>query len=252
MDLGLTDRAALVSAATSGLGLGVALALAAEGAHVALCGRDPQRLAAAHTRVDAAGPGKVVSEPVDVTNPDAAAAWVRGAAEALGGVDVLVSNTPGVPHGWAEDFAVTDYRNAVDGSLLPHVAMALAAAPMLRAGGWGRLLFVTSEAVVEPAPHNVLSGVARAGVRAFARNLVHSFADAGVTVNVLAPGYHATPALKGPRSTDPEEVAREVPLGRVGDPGHFGALASFLASEQAAFVSGSLLLADGGRTAGLV
>ena len=84
------------------------------------------------------------------------------------------------------------------GSLLPHVAMALAAAPMLRAGGWGRLLFVTSEAVVEPAPHNVLSGVARAGVRAFARNLVHSFADAGVTVNVLAPGYQRDPGAQGP------------------------------------------------------
>jgi len=253
MDLGLQGRVALVSAASSGLGLGVATALAAEGAAVSICARTPATLAAAHATVDAAGPGKVLSEVVDVTDHDAAAGWVRHSAEQLGGVDVLVANTPGVTHGWAEDFAVADYRAALDSSLLPHVAMVLEAAPWLRREGFGRVVLVTSEAVREPAPHNVLSGVARVGVLAFARNLVHSFGSSGVTVNVLAPGYHATPALKGPGGvTDLDELATQVPLGRVGDAADFGALAAFLASRQAAFVTGALLLADGGHTAGLV
>lgn len=252
MDLGLDGKVALVAAASSGLGLGAACALAAEGAHVSICARGAERLAEAHGTVNRAGPGKVRSEVVDMSDPAAVGRWVQSSGDELGGVDVVVSNTAGVPHGWAEDFAVEEYRAALDTTLLPHIALVLAAAPRLREGGWGRVVLVTSEAVREPAPHNVLSGVARTGVLAFARNLVHSFGSSGVTVNVLAPGYHRTPALKGPGGTDADQLSAEVPLGRVGDPDDFGALAAFFASEQASFVTGALLLADGGNTSGLV
>ncbi|MDG4785123.1 SDR family oxidoreductase [Micromonospora sp. WMMD1102] len=262
MDLGLTGRVALVAAASSGLGLAVARALAAEGADVSISARDPERLARAHEEVDRAGPGRVLSTVVDVTDEAAAAGWVRRTAEELGALHVVVTNSPGVPHGRADAFAVDDYRQAFDGSTLPHVALTLAALPYLRQAGWGRVLMITSEAVRQPLPGTAMSAVARLGVLGFAKGLVHSLGASGVTVNVLAPGVHQTPAFEGfvaahsqrsgvDRETALKEIAAEVPLGRIGQPADFGALAAFLASRHAGFVTGTVLLVDGGNTRGI-
>ncbi|MEU5882065.1 SDR family oxidoreductase [Spirillospora sp. NPDC047279] len=248
MDLGLQGRTAMVAAASSGLGLGMARALAAEGANVSICARGAEKLAEAHKEVDAAGPGEVRSQVVDMTDQDAVEGWVTTTVAEFGGLDVLVSHTGGVRFGTAADFGVDDYRGAVESSMLPHMALVLAAVPHLKENGWGRILLITSESVRQPMAHNVLSGVARLGVLGFARSLVHSLGDAGVTVNVLAPGYHRTKALKGPRGSDPDVCGAEVPLGKVGDPDDFGALAALLASRQASFVTGALLLVDGGNT----
>ncbi|KOV89997.1 SDR family oxidoreductase [Nocardia sp. NRRL S-836] len=248
MDLGLDGKVAMVACASSGLGLGVARALASEGADVSICGRDPERLAEAHGKLAAVGGGRVHSQVADVQYTAAAERWVEDTVLELGGIDVLVTHTGGVVQGPVSDFDADDYRRAVDTALIPHVAMVKAATPHLREGGWGRVLMITSEAVRQPMPHNVLSGVARQGLLSYARNLVHAFGDSGVTVNVLAPGYHDTPALRGPSGEDPSAAAAEVPLRRVGDPDDFGALAAFLASRQAAFVTGALLLVDGGNT----
>ncbi|WP_018656683.1 SDR family oxidoreductase [Actinomadura flavalba] len=248
MDLGLNGKVALVAAASSGLGLGAARALAAEGASVSICARDGDRLAEAHKDVAAAGSGDVRSAVVDLSNPAAVERWVEHSASDLGGIDVLVSHTGGVTFGTTDDFGVQDYRGAVETTMLPHIAMTKAALPYLKENGWGRVVLVTSESVKQPMAHNVLSGTARLGVLGYARSLVQTLGPAGVTVNVLAPGYHATKALKGPNGSDPETCGSEVPLGRVGDPDDFGALAAFLASEQASFVTGALLLVDGGNT----
>jgi 3-oxoacyl-[acyl-carrier protein] reductase len=248
MDLGLDGKVAMVACASSGLGLGVARALAAEGADVSICGRDRDRLAEAHEKLAASSSGRVHSQIADVSIDGAVQRWVDGTVAELGGIDVVVSHTGGVVQGPVDDFGPEDYRRAVDTALIPHVALVTAATPHLREGGWGRVLMITSEAVRQPMPHNVLSGVARQGLLSYARNLVHAFGDSGVTVNVLAPGYHDTPALRGPSGEDTSAAAAEVPLRRVGDPDDFGALAAFLASRQAAFVTGALLLVDGGNT----
>ncbi|HEV2783351.1 MAG TPA: SDR family oxidoreductase [Actinophytocola sp.] len=248
MDLGLAGKVAMVAAASSGLGLGVARALAAEGAHVSLCARGADRLAMAHGEIDALGDGKVRSEVVDMNDPAAIRAWVDNTRHDFGAIDIVVSHTGGVRQGSVSEFGVDDYREALDTALIPHVALVLAAKPHLERAGWGRVLMITSESVRQPMPHNVLSGVARLGVLGFARNLVHGFGDRGVTVNVLAPGYHDTPALRGPSGADVAAAAAEVPLRSVGDPDDFGALAAFLASRQASFVTGALLLVDGGNT----
>ncbi|USX52715.1 SDR family oxidoreductase [Lentzea sp. HUAS12] len=245
MDLGLEGKVALIACASSGLGLGVATALATEGAHVSICGRDPDRLAVAHGKLEAHG-GRVHSQVADVGVDGAVQRWVDGAVAEFGGIDVVVSHTGGVVQGPVAEFGPEDYRRAVDTALIPHVALVTAATPHLRRDG--RVLMITSEAVRQPMPHNVLSGVARQGVLSYARNLVHAFGDSGTTVNVLAPGYHDTPALRGPSGEDTSAAAAEVPLRRVGDPDDFGALAAFLASRQAAFVTGALLLVDGGNT----
>ncbi|GGP67898.1 SDR family oxidoreductase [Saccharothrix coeruleofusca] len=248
MDLGLDGRVAMVACASSGLGLGVAKALAAEGADVSICARDAERLAQACGKLEAIGGGRVRGQVADVADTAAVRRWVADTAAEFGGVDIVVGHTGGVVQGPVEDFGPDDYRQAVDTALIPHVALVTAATPHLKRGGWGRVLLITSESVRQPMPHNVLSGVARMGVLGYARNLVHSFGDSGVTVNVLAPGYHDTPALRGPSGEDTAAAAAEVPVRKVGDPDDFGALVAFLAAKQAGFVTGALLLVDGGNT----
>jgi 3-oxoacyl-[acyl-carrier protein] reductase len=172
---------------------------------------------------------------------------------------VVVTNAVGVPHGGADAFTVDDYRRALDGSMLPHVALTLAALPHLRQAAWGRILMITSESVRQPLPTTALSATARLGVLGFAKSIVQTLGPGDVTVNVLAPGCHRTPAfdgflearLPGDPETALKEIAAEIPLGKVGHPDDFGALVSFLASKQAGFVTGSVLLADGGNTKGV-
>lgn len=254
MDLGLAGRVALVAAGTSGLGLAAATALAAEGADVSVCGRDAGRLAAAVSTVDGAGPGRVLGTVADVRSDAEVAAWVDRTVAELGGLHVVLSNAGGPPPGLVESFTVADHRAALETALLPHVRVVLAALPHLRAAGWGRVLLVASETVRQPIPAYGLSAESRLGLLGFARSLVGSLGPAGITVNVLAPGYHRTPGLERQWS-DVEaglaEVARDIPLGRVGRPEDFGAVVAFLAGEQAGFVTGVTLLVDGGRTRGI-
>ena len=255
MDLGFAGRVALVSGASSGLGLAVAKELAAEGADVAIASRDRARLADAERDVDAAGPGRVHATALDVRDTAAVEAWVGEAADALGGVHILVANAGGPPPGMATEFGVEDYREAVELNLLSSIAMTTAVLPHLRSAGWGRLLYVTSVAVKQPIPHLALSNTARAGVLGYAKSLVHDLGDAGITVNVLAPGLTRTARLESMAGEDVEagvaEMARSVPLGRVADPEEFAAAAAFLASDRASFVTGVVFPVDGGATGSL-
>ncbi|MFI8308378.1 SDR family NAD(P)-dependent oxidoreductase [Streptomyces sp. NPDC085927] len=255
MDLGLGGRAALVAASSSGLGLAIARILAAEGADVSVCGRDPDRLARAHAEIDACGKGRVLSTVVDLRDEDAAVAWVERTVEEFGALHIVVTNSGGVPFGPVGDFTVPEYRQAVNDNLLPHVSLSLAAAPHLIEAAWGRIVMITSESVRQPHPGSGLSSVARLGVLGLVKGLVHHFGSAGVTVNVLAPGFHRTPILDEQYGSQVEErlaeVAMEIPLGRIGRAEDLGSLVSFLASEQASFVTGSVLVADGGNTRGI-
>lgn len=255
MDLGLGGRVALVAAGTSGLGLAAATALAAEGAHVSVCGRDSGRLAAAVAALERAGPGRVLGTVADVRSDADVAGWVERTVAELGPPQVVVANSGGPPPGPVESFGVEDHRAALETALLPQVRVVLAALPHLRAARWGRALLVTSETVRQPIARYGLSAESRLGLLGFARSLVGSLGDAGVTVNVLAPGYHRTPGLErqwGDRVDEGlAEAAAGIPLGRVGRAEDFGAVVAFLAGEQAGFVTGAVLLVDGGRTQGI-
>lgn len=252
MDLGLHGKVALVGGGSSGLGLGVACALAAEGAHVSIAAREPERLDQAAETLGAAGPGRVHTAALDLTDAEARRAWVAGAVEALGGLHVVVANAGGPPAGDALAFDLQGYREAVELSLLSSIGLVQEALPHLQAGGWGRVLFVTSQSIRIPMPNLALSNTARAGVLGYAKSLIHALGDAGITVNVLAPGSHRTPRLEQLAGEDVEaalrEMARSIPLGRIGDPADFGAVAAFLASEQASFVTGAVVPVDGGST----
>ncbi|WP_405096656.1 MULTISPECIES: SDR family NAD(P)-dependent oxidoreductase [unclassified Micromonospora] len=257
MDLGLKGRVVLVAGGSSGIGLACAKEFAAEGAHVAICGRDPDRLAAAERELTGVAAGRVSATSVDVTDTDAARRWVDGVAADLGGAHVLLVSGGSPPIGTAALFDVDDYRAAVDKVLFPAVGLALAALPHLRAAGWGRLLFVASETASVPISPLVLSGVTRAALVRFAQGLAVEVAGDGITVNVLAPGSVRTPPMERAAARlagdgDVEErlatMGHHSALGRLGRPEEIAAMAAFLASERASFVTAGVHLLDGGAS----
>lgn len=255
MDLGLRGRAAAVAGASSGLGLAIARSLAAEDADVAICAREPERLEAAAAELDAIGDGRVHATPVDVGDTDAVSAWIDGAAAAFGRLEIVVPNAGGPPGGGATAFDVDAYRDAVELNLLSQIAITQAALPHLRAAGWGRVIFITSISVKQPIPTLALSNTTRAGVAGYARSLVADLGDAGITVNLLAPGYHATDRLDevlGDDDAARRAVIADIPLGRLGDPADFGAVAAFLASDRASYVTGTVVAIDGGLSRSLL
>jgi 3-oxoacyl-[acyl-carrier protein] reductase len=249
MDLGIAGRRAAVAAATAGLGLGCARALVREGVAVAVCGRDPDKVEAAVARLRAEGAGATVAGLVaDVGTAAGATGFVEAAADALGGVDILVTNAGGPPPG---TFASTDldaYLPALQLNLLSTVAMCRAAVPAMTERGWGRVVAITSATVRQPAPTLILSNTARAGATAFLKTLATDVAAHGVTVNSLQPGLHATERLTQLYGNDLGHLAAGVPARRIGDPEDFGAAAAFLCSDQARFITGTSLLVDGGAT----
>jgi 3-oxoacyl-[acyl-carrier protein] reductase len=230
-----------VAAGSSGLGLGTAAALAAEGAHVAICGRDPERLAAA---VEVVGHGCVGIE-ADVSTPDGAASFVADAIEALGAVDILVPNAGGPPPGTFESTPVDAYPAALELNLMSVVAMCKAAVPAMQERRWGRVVAITSLSVRQPIAQLILSNTARAGATAFLKTLALEVAGDGVTVNSVQPGLHRTPRVT---QVYTDEQQRSM---RMGDAADFGAVAAFLCSEQAKFTTGVQLHVDGGTYLGL-
>lgn len=239
MDLGIVGKRAAVAAASSGLGLGTARALAAEGVTVAICGRDRARIDDAAASIE----GSVVPLVADVSTPAGAAAFVAAAGEALGGVDILVPNAGGPPMG---DFASTPieaYPPAIDLNLMSVVAMCTAAVPAMQERGWGRIVAITSLSVRQPLPNLILSNTARAGATAFLKTLAREVAADGVTVNSVQPGLHRTPRVVG--------LDGVMPNAPMGEPDDFGQVVAFLCSEAARFTTGVQLHVDGGAYAGL-
>lgn len=242
MDLGIKERRAAVAAASSGLGLGTAASLAAEGVHVAICGRDKARLAEAADRV---GHG-CVPVTADVSTPDGAAGFVAASIEALGGIDILVPNAGGPPAGDFASTPVDAYPEALDLNLMSVVAMCKAAVPAMQERGWGRVAAITSLSVRQPIPFLILSNTARAGATAFLKTLALEVASDGVTVNTVQPGLHRTPRITQIYTDEQQDSMR------LGDADDFGATVAYLCSEQAKFITGVQMHIDGGSYAGLL
>lgn len=247
MDLHLRAKRAVVAASTSGLGFAVAKALADEGARVAICGRDADRLAEAA----AALPEGTVAIEADVSTPDGARAFVEQATERLGGIDILVPNGGGPPAGTYASTPYERYAPALEANLLATVAMCQAAVDPMVAQEWGRIVAITSATVRQPAAQLILSNTARAGATAFLKTLATEIAPHGVTVNTVQPGSHDTDRLRSLYDGDITAVAEGTPTRTVGRAEDFGATVAFLCSDQARFITGSSLPLDGGAVAGL-
>jgi 3-oxoacyl-[acyl-carrier protein] reductase len=259
VNLGLGGKVALVCGASRGLGRAVAAELAAEGASLAVCSRDADALETAAASI---GPD-VLAVPADLGVPGEPTRVVEAVDARFGRLDVLVANTGGPPAGTHDTLTMEDWDRATALLLRSTVELAAAALPGMKERGWGRILAVTSVAVRQPVDNLILSNSLRAAVTGYAKTLAREVAPHGVTVNTILPGYTATErvtelnrANAEREGVDPAEIQARleasIPLGRLAEPEEFAALAAFLASERAGYITGGALAVDGGWLRGLL
>lgn len=246
MDLGLKGRTAIVTGASSGLGLATAESLAGEGANVTMFARRRDLLEREADRIGA------LAVRGDVRNPRDLESVVQRTAEAFGGIDILVWNSGGPPPGTALEVTPEGLEEAVELLLIPAVRLVELCVPYLVLSPAGRILFFTSIAVIEPADNLALTNAVRPGVTGWAKSLSRELGPQGVTVNCVAPGRIETARLEQLYPEGPTEGdLKAIPLGRWGRPQEFGDVACFLASDRARYVTGTTVLVDGGLARGL-
>jgi 3-oxoacyl-[acyl-carrier protein] reductase len=256
MDLGLTDKSAIVLASTAGLGYAVAEALLSEGARVAISGRDRERFENAFNRLESAHGDRVWGEPLDVTDGDALLRHIDRARERVGGIEILVINMGGPPQGVASTVTDDELDDAYLLLLKTAVRAVNAVLPGMREQKWGRILGMTSSTVREPIAHLAMSNTMRAGLTGYLKTLATEVAADGVLVNTLCTGMFLTDRLRelaetlaGSGSTAEQALdglAQTIPVNRIGDPEEYGSLAAFLVSERASFITGAAIPIDGG------
>ncbi len=257
MDLGLQGKIALVAAASQGLGRAIAEELAAEGASLVLCARGDAALQATCAAIAEATGVPVLGIAADVADPADVARVVQAALVRFGRIDVLVTNAGGPPAGPFDALSPAMWEAATRLLLSSVVGLTRAVLPGMKARGWGRILNVTSIAAKQPVENLMLSNSLRAAVTGMARTLANEVAPFGVTVNNILPGYTRTArvvaladAVAAKEGITAEAAnARweaEIPMRRLGEPREFAALAAFLCSERASYITGTSVPVDGG------
>ena len=255
MDLGIRERVALVTGASSGIGEAVALALAQEGVKLAAAARRPERLDGLARRARDLGAADARGFAFDLEDAAATHAMLDQVHDAFGGVDIVILNGGGPQAGKFTDMTLDDwdagYRKVLRGML----AIVARVVPAMRANAWGRIVALTSTSVKQPIDSLVLSNTFRTALVAAMRTLANEVAAEGITVNCIATGRVNTDRLRELYG-DGEEAMRaaaaaEVPMKRVAEPREFAPLVAFLCSRPAAYVTAQTISIDGGLTRGL-
>jgi 3-oxoacyl-[acyl-carrier protein] reductase len=257
MNLGLTTRSALVLAASKGLGKACALALAREGASVMIGARDPSHLERTAAEIRQETGANVHAHPVDVTDPQQIHAIFQAAESSLGRIDILVNNAGGPPFGPVEQFDDEQWHKALELNLMSTVRFTRLALPAMKAARWGRIVNIVSLGVKSVLPGSVLSTAGRLAIVGMAKLLSDEVAPFGITVNCVASGIILTDRVRQTSlkqrldrgMTEQEamdDIARTIPARRLGQPSELAALVAFLASEQAAYITGTTIPVDGG------
>ncbi|WP_270936362.1 SDR family oxidoreductase [Falsiroseomonas oryzae] len=258
MDLGLKGKRALVMGGSKGLGRSIADALAAEGAAVVVSGRDQASLDAVAAALKAAGAPTAHGVVADVAQGEQMDRLADEAVRLLGGVDILVLNHGGPPPCVAAEITDAALRTWFEHVVASPIRIANRLVPEMRKRGWGRVLVVGSSGMQHPIPNLALSNVLRSAIWGWLKTYSGEAAKDGVTMNVIAPGSIMTDRIMqnaasraSKAGTTPEQelgkMAAEIPAGRIGTPAEFGPTAAFLASEQAGYITGSMIRVDGGR-----
>src|SRR5262245_45543932 len=252
MDLQLTGKVALVTGGSRGLGLATAAALANEGCHVAICARGRERLeqAAASLQQRAAGGARVVPIVADVAAAGAAETLVRGAIDALGGLDIVVNNVGLGRGGGLDDTPDEVWQEAFDHTIFPVVRVSRAALPHLKRGGSAVIVIVSSIFGREAGGRMTYNAVKAAEI-SLTKSMARELAQDNIRVVSVAPGSILFPggSWHARQQADPEGIAefvrRELPFGRFGKPEEIADVVTFLASPRASWVSGTTVVVDG-------
>jgi 3-oxoacyl-[acyl-carrier protein] reductase len=262
MDTGLRNRVAIVAASSQGIGRATALALAAEGANLALCARNSEALKLVAEQAHQSYGVEVYTENFDVADDERVRSFVSSVQKRFGRVDVCVTNAGGPPAKPFSETTMEEWDRAYQLNLRSIVSFAQAVLPVMQRQRWGRLVTITSVSVKQPIPELVLSNSVRPGVLGLVRSLAGQYGPDNITVNNVGPGYTATDRMKelmkkraqaaGLSESEYElEMAKDVPLRRVAKPEEVADAIVWLASERASYITGQTILVDGGVYRGL-
>jgi 3-oxoacyl-[acyl-carrier protein] reductase len=262
METGLKGRVAIVAASSQGIGRAIALGMAAEGAHLALCARRQEALDAVADEVRTRFGVEAFTQALDVADDAAVRAFVEATHKKFGRIDICVPNAGGPP---AKPFLATtmeDWERAWQLNLRSAISFCQVVLPHMQQQHWGRIITLTSYSVKQPVPELVLSNTIRAGMMGLVRSLAGQFGRDGITVNNVGPGFTSTDRSRGLLETRAKNqgvsvevvqanLEKEIPVGRMATPEEVAAMFVFLASEAAASVTGQTFLVDGGSYKGL-
>lgn len=259
MELGLKGKTVLVTASSKGIGKAVAEAFSAEACNVAICSRSKESLIETSKEIRT----KYNSEPFwgvcDLHNLKDIENFHDAVYKQFGRVDILVNNCGGPVPGFFQELSEEDWNNAFAQVLLSVVRLSHLVLPEMIKHEWGRIINITSVAVKQPVHNLMLSNSLRAGVTGFAKSLSNEVGNKNITVNNVAPGYTLTNRLyelavnRAKLSGKSHEeiladMAKDIPMNRLGGPEEIAALIVFLASNKASYITGTTIQIDGGST----
>jgi 3-oxoacyl-[acyl-carrier protein] reductase len=258
MNLGLTNKVAMVAGASRGLGYAVVRALAEEGAQVSIASRDAAAVAAAGRRIEEETGARVLAVATDVSSAQAIEQWHQKTIDRFGGIDLLFTNSGGPPPGATLNFDDAQWQKAFELLLMSAVRMVRLAVPSMAARGGGSIILPTSSSVKEPIQNLALSNILRASVAALSKTLANELVGQKIRVNHLIPGRIATDRLRELDEANSKRLGvsveeqqkrmqQTIPMGRYGDPKEFASAAVFLFSDAASYITGATLQADGGQ-----
>jgi 3-oxoacyl-[acyl-carrier protein] reductase len=258
MNLGLTNKVAMVAGASRGLGYAVARGLAEEGVQLSIASRDAAAIEAAGRKIEAETGARVLAVATDVSSAQAIEQWHQKTIERFGGIDLLFTNSGGPPPGATLTFDDAAWQKAFELLLMSAVRMIRLAVPSMAARGGGSIVLPTSSSVKEPIANLALSNILRASVAALSKTLANELVGQKIRVNHLIPGRIATDRLRELDESNSKragisveeqqkKMMQTIPMSRYGDPKEFANAAVFLFSDAASYITGATLQADGGQ-----
>ena len=262
MDLGLKNRVAVVAASSQGIGRATAEAFAAEGCRVAMCARNNDNLQSAADQIRKLHSAEIFAQSLDVTDPQAVAAFIAAVAEKFGGVDICVTNAGGPPAKAFLSTTLDEWQRAIAANFLSTVYFAREVIPHMQRKRWGRIITLTSITTKQPVADLVLSNAVRAAVVGLVKSLANEFGKDGILVTNVGPGFTLTDRLKQLAKTRSAATgkseqdlfaswAADAPLRRLADPREVADAIVWLASDRASYITGQTILVDGGVYKGL-
>jgi 3-oxoacyl-[acyl-carrier protein] reductase len=262
MNLGLTNKVAMVAGGSRGLGYAVARGLAAEGVQVSIASRDAASIAAAGRKIEEETGARVLAVAADVSSAQAIEQWHQKTIEQFGGIDLLFTNSGGPPPGATLGFDDAAWQKAFELLLMSAVRTIRLVVPSMAARGGGSIVLPTSSSVKEPIANLALSNILRASVAALSKTLASELVAQKIRVNHLIPGRIDTDRLReldesnGKRlgisvEEQKKKMMQTIPMARYGDPKEFANAAVFLFSDAAAYITGATLQVDGGQMRGV-